>query len=439
MRGKSVGAFAAKVAAAGGAFLLNLVLAWKYGPEIAGYFFLAQGFVTLLCAVAVFGTDQAAVRFISSEAAQNQWDGVRLVAKKGVIVLAGPAVLGGALIFFSADSIANQLLRKAEAADYLKLFAFVVPLLCAVKYLAGLLRGLKLAAISVVLASGLVPALTCLLLILLPKFQDGAKVALVYLTGVGIAAACGWFWWKGAAGKRSGGGGSLRTSAFLASAWPLFHVAVINAFIQWFGTLTLGRWATAEDVGIFEAARRTAFLTSFVLIAVNSIAAPKFAELKALGQMHELEKVARQATLLMTLFAAPFCLFLVLAPEWIMGLFGPKYLAGAWYLRLLAIGQFVNVATGSVGFLLMMTGNEAEYRNTNLVALLLSLFLCLSLVPRYGGLGAAVAVMGTIATQNILAVIITKKKLGILTVPDWKACMEMIGRTKNLRAYKSNE
>ncbi len=46
-----------------------------------------------------------------------------------------------------------------------------------------------------------------------------------------------------------------------------------------------------------------------------------------------------------TLLAAPAFLLFVLAPEWVLGIVGPGFASGVGTLTILALGQFVNVAT----------------------------------------------------------------------------------------------
>lgn len=60
----------------------------------------------------------------------------------------------------------------------------------------------------------------------------------------------------------------------------------------------------------------------------------------------------------MIALAVPVLAFMVFFPEFLMGLFGEEYKVAAPLLQILAIGQFINVITGSVGYLLNMTGHE---------------------------------------------------------------------------------
>ena len=99
-----------------------------------------------------------------------------------------------------------------------------------------------------------------------------------------------------------------------------------------------------------------------------------------------------------------------------MGLFGQEYTQAAHLLQLLIIGQFVNVITGSVGFLLNMTGHEKDMRNVVFFSGPLALGLGLFLTPIYGTTGAAVATAFALASQNLLAVFMVKKRLGFNTL-----------------------
>ena len=175
-----------------------------------------------------------------------------------------------------------------------------------------------------------------------------------------------------------------------------------------------------EQLAILAVARRTAILTSFILMAVNLVVAPKFAALYKQGKTNELESIALQATRLMVLFALPIVGFMLLFPEWLMWLFGEEYKAGANLLRILAVGQFINVMTGSVGFLLSMSGHERDLRNVVFICGPMAIILALILTPLYGVTGAAVATAIALASQNLLAVGMVKRRLGFNTLAVWR-------------------
>jgi O-antigen/teichoic acid export membrane protein len=152
---------------------------------------------------------------------------------------------------------------------------------------------------------------------------------------------------------------------------------------------------------------------SFILIAVNSIAAPKFAALYKQGDMRTLGAVARKSAALMTLMVSPLLLICVLVPSWVMGLFGKDFESGALLLSILAIGQFVNVATGSVGYLLIMSGNEKLIRNSTALAAGVNIVLNILLVPWLGPLGAAISSATGIALYNLFNMVLVRYRLKI--------------------------
>jgi O-antigen/teichoic acid export membrane protein len=158
-------------------------------------------------------------------------------------------------------------------------------------------------------------------------------------------------------------------------------------------------------------------LIGFFLTSINTIAAPKFASLYVKGEMRALSKTARQSSALMVLTMTPLLVIMMIFPDSVLRLFGPDFGTGAPLLRLLSIGQFINVATGSVGYLLMMTGHERILRLNITLATAINLWLCLWLIPKMGPFGAAIATAAPIALVNILCAYFVYAKLRIVTIP----------------------
>ena len=78
---------------------------------------------------------------------------------------------------------------------------------------------------------------------------------------------------------------------------------------------------------------------------------------------------------------------------------------------------FVNVITGSVGFLLMMSGNERLLMNNIASSALISLLLSFMLIPHYGIIGAAVATAMSVIVRNIMASYFVYRAMKIVTIP----------------------
>jgi O-antigen/teichoic acid export membrane protein len=163
-------------------------------------------------------------------------------------------------------------------------------------------------------------------------------------------------------------------------------------------------------------ALRISTTTALVLIAVNSVVAREFAVLHSQGRKPELTRVAQRAAFWTLALAAPLILTFLAFPLEILGLFGQQFLAGAWPLRLFAIAQLINVSTGQVASLLIMTGHEKWMRNNILASAALNLVGNLLLVPFLGALGAAISTAFCVSLMNLIAWWLVRQKLQINTM-----------------------
>jgi O-antigen/teichoic acid export membrane protein len=111
---------------------------------------------------------------------------------------------------------------------------------------------------------------------------------------------------------------------------------------------------------------------------------------------------------------------MLIFPSFLMRLFGAEFAEGAALLQILAVGQFINAITGSVGFLLIMSGHERDMRNVTLISGFSAMFLAWFLTAQFGIIGAATGTAIAVATQNLLAVYFVKKRLGFNTLAVWR-------------------
>ena len=202
---------------------------------------------------------------------------------------------------------------------------------------------------------------------------------------------------------------------------PLWVMMLMAQTIQWSGQLIAGAWVEPVDIAQLAVAQRTTMVTSFILVAVNLVVAPRFAILYKKGDITGLKKIANLSVKLSTLFSLPIFIFMLLMPEFFMGIFGRDFVSGGLLLQILVIGQFFTVVTGSVGYLLTMTGNEREMRNTMLISAPFALIVSLILVPFYGVIGSAIATSLALSLQNLLAVWYVNRKLGFNTLTIWRS------------------
>ena len=416
MRGSAV-AFLLKVVAAGLAFSLNVVLARLLGAEGSGIFFLTLTIVIIVSAVGSIGMENALVRFVASNVAAGHSAKVLGVYQKAMLYTFLVASSLSLLLYLMTPWVSHIVFSKPELEKPLSLMSSSVVFLAFLTLHAHALQGLKKIAASISVLSLIVPLVTCFVaMIFVPLYGIDAAVW-GYLSGTILALLFGRLFWVRATHSLDRKNAEFDAKELFKSSNPLYAIVIMNMVIMWSPLLFLGIWESSENVGIYSAANRTAMLTSFVLFAVNTIAAPKFSALYENRDFVSLEMVARNSTKIMMLLAAPALLIFLLVPELILSIFGADFTQGAYILMILAVGQFINVATGSVGYLLMMSGNEKLMRNNLVFCAILGISLNFILIPAYGVIGAAVGAAIVLSVQNLIAMAMVWRKLHIVTMP----------------------
>ncbi|WP_036859759.1 oligosaccharide flippase family protein [Porticoccus hydrocarbonoclasticus] len=418
--GSSLGLFV-KVLTAILAFLMNIVIARKLGPAEAGLFFLGFTLVVLLASVGRMGLDNSVMRFVAR--ARVAGDTVKLhgLYRKALLWGGGLCLLFMLVLLASNQLLVNFVFEQPGFGAVLPIMVMALPLVGLYTLHVFALLGLKKIIAGVMVLTGIVP-LTMLAGLLIFPVTRAQEVAWVYLVGCALALVIGvFFWHRAVPGKEQG----VKLPAFpsdllYASCMPLWGVVILGQVIQWSSQLLMGVWGSVEDVALFAVAQRTAMLIGFALFAVNASAGPKFAALYSQGNMVGLERIALWSVRLILLVAVPSLIFMMVFPQWLMGLFGPQFRAASTALMILAVGQFIGTAVGSVGSLLSMTGHERQLRWNVFIGAVLGVGLGVLLIPGYGLIGAAIATSVAVASKNLLCVYQVNQLLGFNTLAIWR-------------------
>jgi O-antigen/teichoic acid export membrane protein len=422
VRGASVALFV-KAAGTITVFGFNLLLARMLGPEGAGTFFLALTVTTIATVVGRFGLDNTLLRFIAGNAAVGDWKSVKGVYVKGMFLALGISAVSALTMFLLVPWLADAVFRKPELTHPMRWMSLaVIPLSLQILH-AEALKALKHIFSSALLdLHGVALGSTALLLALtLTPVWGSTGAVWAYDFAAGFSATAGLVLWRLATPQLENVRGEFRLSVLLQTSLPLFWVSSLGLAMNWTASIALGIWSTSADVGIFNVASRTAVLTSSLLLAVNSISAPKFAALYRQGDTQALGDLARNSVKLTILASLPIFLTFILFPHWIMGLFGPAFAQNSAVLVILAIGQIVNTCSGPVSILLTMSGEERLVMTIAAFVAILNILLNLALVPSYGIIGAGFATAISLSAQNLIAAYLVYRHLGICTIPIGRA------------------
>ena len=196
----------------------------------------------------------------------------------------------------------------------------------------------------------------------------------------------------------------------LNSSIPLLWVASMLFVNSWADRIFLGVYSTPEDVGVYSISIKVAMLVGFVLVAVNSVSSAKFSEFYQSDNIKDLSNYCTKSTNLMATISFPILILLILYSDQILNIFGSDFIIGSSALVILCSGQFINVATGSVGQILAMTNREKLLRKSILIAVITNIILNFILVPLYNINGAAIATSVSWMVSTIFAFYYVRKE-----------------------------
>jgi O-antigen/teichoic acid export membrane protein len=359
-----------------------------------------------------FGADNAVLRFVSVHSVKEEWNDVHAVVSgilKWVCII---TIAVSIVVCLLARQISTFLFHKEELTWPLFWTSLSIPFFAVYNILGMALQGRKKVLLSVTTLKIAAPLLLILAVLIFPP-KNGTGASLYYSITSALTVFLGYYWWKK---NTPPGKGTYDFKQLWKSCYPLWVGAIMQQLVVWGGQFVAGIYNTPVELAQLAVARNTSVLITFILTAVNYVSAPRFAAMYSQGKMEQLKRYARNATWLMTLIATPIVIFIWFFPEFIMSLFGKDFHSGIWLLRVLAVGQYINVITGSVGYLLIMSGHEADMMNIRIINGVGAVVLAFILNPLFGAIGSAIATSIALAGANLMALGLVKKRLGFNTM-----------------------
>jgi len=402
----------AKLAATGFSMISSLIIARYYGAEVVGILAIINSVLSISVIFGIMGSNVAILRLIPEYIEKFSIPHAYAVYKKVLLLVIFLSSIVGGILYFLAPWIALSIFKKKILISFLIISSPFV-LVLAVNSLNGetlrALQNIKKYALVQLFSS----VMTMILLVFLSFFFYYRYNPVYIMFGVNLLMIPLLFFMVRKSfvvlkKKKS----EISTAKIISLSFPMFLTSVMHLVIGQTDLIMLGSMVATREVGIYSIALKLAMLTSFILVAVNSIVAPKFSQLYHSGQMDDLRIVAQNSAKLIFFATFPIILVFSFLGTYVLKFFGNDFVEGIYALIFLVLGQFINAASGSVGYFLDMTGNQKLSQKIVMFGAGLNIFLNFILIPRYGINGAAFASMVSIGTWNIIALITIKMKYG---------------------------
>lgn len=397
-----------------GSIVFSFVVARTLGAEELGKFMLIMSVAIGLSVFSTFGIGNALIRYsaiLFKEETRSKYLSVLIQAFSlpFLISLLIIFLLIGITACFGDDfEFLHSSYHKAM---------YSVPLLCFFGVITALLKGVGKPQLSAIFENGslLLIASGLLWVQWVSGYKDSSGVLLRAYTGsliiLGIIMLL-FLRIYGFSFYRKGTDFKFNVQFF--RDLPDYAISSFIVYImQWGGLIIIAAFLTSKDVGVYSTAHRLAFSVNFILVVFNSVTASGFSKFFHEKRLDELELLAQKSTWYMIIVAGLAALILILLSGFIARKFGSDFVDLPILLLILVPGQFINAATGSVGFMLNMTGHQKYQRIIMTISALLYVALLVILLPIIGIWGAAIATSVMLVIQNITAFYWVKKKIGI--------------------------
>jgi O-antigen/teichoic acid export membrane protein len=399
-------------------FLLTLIIAHYFGAKGLGDYVLSIVVLRIFTLFSKLGVDTFSIRFIASFAKQEKWKSIQLFRNKITRVLSISSLIFSLLMYCFAEDIANLVHAKV---DHVRLNAFfVLPMAFFMLHYQSL-RGLKkIAEFSFFYRMSQATFSIISIFIITQFFVDGNVPVYAYLSSLALVSLLAFIVFFNSYNriKRISDDEQieeLKYSEILKVSIPLMFAQSVQFIMAWTDKLMIGNMIGSEEVGIYFTAFKLSMFASIALMAINSIASPKFAELYGKKDFDGLKKVAHQSSKIIFLATLPLVLVFFVFPEFLLGLFGEEFKVGVKAFVFLSFGKLISSFSGSVGNILQMTGKQVIFMNVLFVGAIVNVLLNFFLIPKFGINGAALASMISLSMWNLIMVYFVKREFGFYT------------------------
>ena len=394
----------------------QILLARVLGKDHYGLYAVGWTFLNVGISLFPVGLQNGIIRF-GSVFWGRQAARLKKIVTEGLAMSTGFGLLGAALLYLSSDFLAQNVFGDPRLVYVVRMSALTLPLGVFLRVAAATTRISQRVKYSAFSEDILRPALHLLLIVgmilvgltienvllsLLVSYTAGVILVVYYVKRLFFDVQ--------------------ETSSSINSFWkmlllfslPIGTAGIFNLLLGRIDKLLVASYLTAADVGVYEAMSQSSVAFSLIIGAFNAIFSPMIARLFHATEHDRLRELYIVSTKWGVYFALPIFLVFIFVPEEIIRfVFGADFIVGKSAFMILSTAQFLNVATGAVGLLLIMTGQQIKWMIYSMLMVVLNVVLSVMLIPSFDLAGAALASGFAIAGVYILGLFEVRRTLDL--------------------------
>lgn len=410
-------------------FITQAIVARTLGAAFFGLYTLGMAIANFVNILSQFGFDNGVVRYVAHYRAQGDNERVRGAIIQSVVITFCISLVLATAVFFGAGYI-TELLNQPRAAPIVRGFSFGLPFFALMSILVWATQGFQTVTYATYVQQILRPLAYFVLVLgvylavtFFVQGGGGDGPSRTALVGIFVAYAASM-----AAGvvlavyflrklypsllDRSVKP-KFETKALVSVSVPMSIQRITQYTNNWTGVVVLGLFASASQVGIFQAAFRTATLATLVRYAFNGIFSPIISNLHSQGEGEDLKRLYKDVTRWTFTGALGLFLVVVLLAEEALRVFGGQEFTEGWTALIICAGaQLFSTFAGPSPRMLAMTGNQNVVMYGSLAGAITGIVVCVLLSPPLGIVGAAIGVSSAITLENVISLTMVRRRFG---------------------------
>jgi O-antigen/teichoic acid export membrane protein len=388
-------------------FAFGVLVARALGADGYGLYSLGITTTILLASVSRLGISDGIVHFLPRAVNQRDEPQILGILRIGVAVPAMLSFLIAIILFLAADFIANNVFDEPALGSTLRWLSITIPILALARIVMAFMRGFKNMRYGVIVESIAFETIRFTVSVIL--FSIGFRLAgalWAYIIAWTVSTILSVFFFNRIFSlNRSFRNAKFDVRKMLSFSAPISLTRIINQLKGNIVLLMLGMFSTISSVGVYSVAIRVQSIGTMFMLAVRLVAMPIISELYHQGDFNRISQFYQTLSRWSLTFGLPYFITILLFANPILTIFGEEFETGALILIVIGFGALVTSGTGISGAVIMMTGYTKITFFNSIVLLVLLMILSIFLIPGWGLIGAAIAVVLSNSLVNILRIV----------------------------------
>ena len=196
----------------------------------------------------------------------------------------------------------------------------------------------------------------------------------------------------------------------LKYSYPMFFTASTIFFMSYTDSFMISYYLDEYQVGLYSACVTLSMMLTFIPMAIGSYISTKVSRAYSQNAYHEIRKIFKNSFIIIAVTTLPLYGIIYIFDEFFLGLFGEDFTSITLPLLIVNTAALLEALTGTVGFILDMTNNQHKFMKILFVALFINVVLNVVLIPTYGIVGAAIAMLVAMSFRTLSSLLVLKRQ-----------------------------